>query len=447
MNRKSIRTGLCAKWMIGALALVITSASYANGNTLVGGGSTLPAFGYAGFSTSNPIYPASANSLFGAFSAQTGSPGVSYCETGDVDALNIFIDTSGYSVQNACTRSAGIYHGLGAATAGRTDLTQANYIASDLTLSQADFTDYVANHSSGSYPVQFPALAGAIGIAFNLVDSTGDTVTSSEVNFTDAQLCKIFSGEVTNWDDTELASAFTLPVGHTIAAAPINVQFRSDSTGTTLGFSSHLVNVCGSVITSGSFVTNQVFTDVVANLLPAIPSNWTASSNNLALADAIAGIANSIGYVETNNAVAVTPGLQYADVNGESPLTNFGSPLTINSGDLVYNKAVSGNGSITAISGAPSTDCIALIPPADYVVPGSGILPTGTYPIVTVSYLLGNANGNGTDLAAVRGLLASPYNATLRSSITTIGPGTGLAFFTLGRGSFTAAQVSSCLVN
>ncbi|MBE1162406.1 substrate-binding domain-containing protein [Dyella acidiphila] len=448
MNRKSSKIGQYAKWMMGALALAVVSVCHA-GTALVGGGATMPAYGYAGFSSSNPIYPAGSGSLFGEFTLLAGGPSVSYCETGDGDAMNLLAKAPGFSVQNSCTSTGGIYHGLDAAGAGRTDLLQPNYISSAYGMSQANFSAYIAGHASGAYPTQFPALVGAIAIAFNLVDSSGTEVVASEVNFSDAQLCEIFSGNVTNWNDASLASAFTLPTGHAIPSTPINVQYRADATGTTLSLSNHLVNVCASVITNGHFVIDQAFTNVVANVLPAIPSNWTASSGNRALATAVESIAGSIGYVETNNAMALNPSMQFADVNGSSPLTNFGSPLTITSADLVFNKAVGADGTVSTLSPAPTTQCIALVPPADYAVAGVGgsILPSGTYPIVSVLYLLGNADGNGADLTSTRGLLESPYNATLRSSVTMIGPGTGLAFLTLGRGAFTAAQVGTCLVN
>jgi len=56
-----------------------------------------------------------------------------------------------------------------------------------------------------------------------------------------------------------------------------------------------------------------------------------------------------------------------------------------------------------------------VVDPSSYADPSSG------YPILNVSYLLANAQGNGAETAAVRGLLFSPYNKTTRSSVTKIG--------------------------
>ena len=107
-----------------------------------------------------------------------------------------------------------------------------------------------------------------------------------------------------------------------------------------------------------------------------------------------------------------------------------------------------GAAALVAITNPPSTACIALVPPSLYAIPGStgGIVPAGTYPIVAITNLLGNAQGNGLDLITTRGLLTIPYNIAIRGGVTTVGLDTGLAFLNL-RNAFTISQVSSCLVN
>jgi phosphate transport system substrate-binding protein len=459
MNHKSIGIGICAKWIMGALTLAIASMSYASSNTLVGGGPTLPVIGYAGNSSNSLVYPAGAGSLFGVFSAQSGNPSVSYCETTEGIALAVFYGAtigtgSGYSVQGTCPSQ-----GFGAKTVGNTVITQPSYIVLNWPLTASEYTDYADNHSSGGYPVQFPALAASIAIAFNLTDSLGNPVTSSEANFTDSQLCEIFSGAITNWN--QVASAFTLTDGGSIPSESISVQYRSDGNGTTASLANHLAAACGA-INSTFFETSFAFTSVIANFFPSgIPSNWTGSNGNAVLATAIAGTANSIGYVETADTLATNPGLQFADVNGLSPTTNFGSPLTLTATTFVYNEVISstnnanGTAAIEAISSLPditnppTTSCIALVKPADYALPGvrGGLVPSGTYPIVDITYLLANSKGNGTALAATQGLLEAPYNSTITGSVTTVGAGTGLALLTLGANAFTTAQIGSCLVD
>jgi phosphate transport system substrate-binding protein len=462
IRKLSTRTKLVA----AALALAFAGVSHAQ-TTQVGGGATLPSIGYVGSNAATNLQvwdgtgstaTIETGSLFGQYIATTGNPDVSYCLTGSGAGKDILaggtISGNTYSVQNSCVKnSAGTVLGFGAGLTGvnRSDLVQPNFAAADSPLAANDYANYIAgpaHTATGSFPVQFPAVAGAVAIAFNLKDSEGDQVTSSEVHFSDAQLCSIFAGTFTNWDDIRLASAFTLPTGDSMPSEPINVQYRSDGSGTTFGFSNHLANVCGEINSSYGdtfFETSQVFNTVVAGFFPTgLPAGngtttplWAGSSGNAAVANAVASTANSIGYVETANALATDPGLQFADVDGASPVTNFGSALEVPSTAVVFNEVISttnatnGTAQLEGITTPPSTSCIALVKPSLYAKAGTlgGLLPSGGYPIVAISYLLGNAIGNGSDLTNTQNLLAFPYTVT-QSNVTTIGPGTGLAFLT-----------------
>ena len=473
LNRLSTRTKLIA----GALALVMAGMSHASG-TVVGGGATLPSLGYVGNVAANPATPqvfgsnVDAHSLFG---AALGT-GVSYCLTGSGAGKNILAGIANNSVQNACPiDSTGTLHGFGAPAVSRTDLTQPNFAGADSPLSSTDFSNYIGAHGSNN-PVEFPAVAGAIAIAFNLKDNTGAVVTGSEVNFSDAQLCSIFSGAVTTWNDSSLASAFSLPAGHSIPANPINVQYRSDGSGTTFGFSNHLAAACNTTTnpleTSQNFFSTTATPYVVQNFFggshSALPSNWKGSSGNPAVAQSINSTANSIGYVEAANALHAVDSsgnpitLQFAKVGGKSPTADFGSALTLVALSVSANSAIgstnnaNGTPSIVALSNPTkplptgSNACIVLVKPADYAVPGSTpgfINPTGNYPIVAVSYLLGNSVGNGTDQANTQALATAPYSSTIRSSVTTIGGTTGLQFInpnTAFNTSTNPSQVSNC---
>jgi phosphate transport system substrate-binding protein len=490
-RKLSTRTKLVA----AALALVLAGVSHAQ---QVGGGATLPSIGYVGKyaatnlqvwgnSTTNTTEPNGvgpdyivSTSLFGEYQAQSGYPEVSYCLTGsgagkDILASPITLTVNGVStsfdVQNTCTKnSVGTVSGFGAdlAGVGRSDITQPHFAGADAPLSASDYANYQTGHGDSAYPTQFPAVAGAVAIAFNLTDSLGNEVTSSEANFTDAQVCGILDGTYTNW--TQVSSAFTLTDGGSIVSAPINVQYRSDGSGTTFSLSNHLAAVCGQT-SAPYFEANQAFTTVVAGFftsgLPAgngtTTALWTGSSGNAAVANAIAGTANSVGYVETANALATTPGIQFADVNGLSPITNFGTALSVGATAVVYNEVINStnntNGTpaletiANAISGtetAPPTgsECIVLVQPSFYAKPGvkGGLVPTGTYPIVAVSYLLSHAQGVSTaDLAYTQGLVNSPYNSNLTGNVTTIGSGTGLAFLTIASGAFSSTAAGNCV--
>ncbi|MFC3653154.1 substrate-binding domain-containing protein [Dyella humi] len=475
LTRLSTRTKLVA----AALALALAGVSHAQ-TTQVGGGATLPSIGYVGTnaasnlqvwgtSANNTVDPIDPNSLFGVYQAQTGNPNVSYCLTGsgagkDTLAAPITLVVNGvstsFSVQNTCVKnSVGTVPGFGAGLTGvgRTDLTQPNFAGSDSPLAAADYQHYQTGHGSSAFPTQFPAVAGAVAIGFNVVDTKGVQVTTSATGLSDSMICNILSGQITNWDDTRLTSAFTVSSGASLPNAPINVQYRSDGSGTTFSLSNHLTAVCGA-INSVDFQANQAFTSVVAGFFTSgLPNGngtstakWTGASGNPGVASAIVTTANSIGYVETANALATNPGMKFANVNSLSPTANFGTPLAITSAAIVYNQVISatnntngtpaleGISSITnpTVTAPPANStCIALVKPSLYAKPGipGSLITSTTYPIVAISYLLSHAQGvSSGDLASTQGLVNAAYNSTITGSVNTIGSGTGLAFLNLG---------------
>jgi phosphate transport system substrate-binding protein len=469
LNGLSVRI----KLTVAALALAVAGVSHAG--TQVGGGATLPSILYVGSAAANPNTPQltdntsatgsyvaaiSSTSLLGVYDSTTGGTS-SYCLSNSGSAKNILAGTVNNNAQNPCPTSLRFgttLYGFGASIVGRTDLIQPNFVGSDAPLSQMDFNNYTAGHG-GSLPVQFPVVVGAVAIAFNLIDTTGAQVTSDEVNFSDLQLCQIFSGDITTWSDVRLSSAFTLPPGHSAPANPINVQYQLDSSGTSFGFSNHLSSVCAYAgLPGGPFQASQNFVGAApaaaSGFFTSAPPGWTGSYGDQGIAEAIARTANSIGYVELANALATNPTLSVADVNGANPQTNFvvnaitGASIAFNNVISTYNNS-NGTAALTALSPAPATQCILIVRPNKYAAPSStlgSLLPAGTtsnptYPIIAVSYFLGNSVGNGVDLAATQGLVTSPYNPDITSKVT---PVSGLKFIALGTNTFTSSQVSGC---
>jgi phosphate transport system substrate-binding protein len=420
----------CIACLFAMLALLAaTCAQAATTLTLVGGGAIWPAPAYVGSGayTKNQV----------TFDPTGASYAISYCLSGDPVGMSIFDGVAG-TVQGACPNASGVFQGFGAATVGRTTLQQPDFGSTSVPYSQANLNDYIADHASGDMPIQFPVLAGAVGIALNMHDDEGVVLNESNVNFSDAQICAMFSGQITTWNDPALASAFTLPAGDTVSG-PIDIQYLSEGDGTTFAFFNHLSSLCGGSA-SAHFVTSDVFATGVALYLPTLPSNWTGSNNYHALIAALNGTSGSLGFIAAD--FAINAGVPMASVDGSSPVADFGTKMTISASDQFYNEVVNGVNPTTgspvlqAISPAPTTRCIAVVDPSSYAAPGSG------YPIVALAYLLGNAQGNGTDLTDNGAFLSSFYNP--RASIQDTGTGTGLAQLST---SITAAQVVGCLVN
>ncbi|MGC1550409.1 MAG: substrate-binding domain-containing protein [Rhodanobacter sp.] len=470
MNHGINKIGVRTKLVISTLLLAV--AAVANAGTQVAGGSTLMAIGYVGTGaqTSFQVYPAATNSLFGVWTRTVSSTSMSYCQTDDGPGKNILAGVSNYlsdyNVQNFCPTSISgptstvtlTGFGANATGVGRPDLTWPNIVAADSPLNAIDLSNYSTYHSPSYLPVQFPAVAGAIAIALNERTALGVQLGVTNTNFSDLQICEIFSGIVVNWNDPKLASAFTLGAGDSIQSAPINVQYDPLGSGTTFAFSNHLANAgqaavsgggvleCGSITSSSiHFVTNQAFASAVALYLPTLPSNWKPTSwGDPAVAAAIAATTGSIGYVGYANAMAA--GINFTEVNGVSP-ASFGARVAISPSIIVTNEYINGADPVTglpvltAISPAPSTECIMLVTPSSYGLPTSG------YPIMAVSYLLGSSQGNGTDLSNVQSLLFAPYNSMVTQSrnLTTFGIGKGAALLT-GTG-ITNTTINNCVIN
>ncbi|MBB3227622.1 ABC-type phosphate transport system substrate-binding protein [Luteibacter sp. Sphag1AF] len=418
------------KLAAGAVLMCLASVAGAQ-TTLVGGGATLPAVGYGGDVSNRLITPTNGSLLY-AYSHVSGNPATTYCQTGSGTGKKILAgnDTGVANVSAACNATA-VPTGFGG-----TGLTQPHFVGSDSPLSASDYAAYGAGHSVGQ-PVQLPAVAGAIAIVYK---KTG--VTS--LKLTETQVCQIFSGQITSWSDSRLAGS---GVPNT-ATGSISIAYRSDGSGTSFALTNHLSAKCGATSIGGngvatSFKTNQSFATAAAAYLSSYAGTLPASGNPAVVAAVLAND-GSIGYAETAN--ALTAGAKFASIaNDSAPTTfvnpsNYGSPLAVSlSYDKVIADAVDTNGRPTLQALPLTNQCIAVVDPSNYATPASG------YPILAVSYLLGNSQGNGSQLANVQSLLFAPYNSAIRTATANIGAGTGLSFLT--NADITTTKINGCVVN
>lgn len=400
-------------------ALLLSLASVAGATNLVGGGATLPAFGYAGASSSaatpgNPLVP-NAGSLFGVYATASGNT-VTYCPTGSGAGKRILAgNVPGTETANGlCLSSAP----AGFKATGGATITQASFAGSDAPLSVTEFNNYKNGHSN-NLPEQFPAVAGAIAIAFN--KSGVSSLTLSE-----GQICAVFSGQITTWDELGAGTG------------PIHLVYRSDGSGTSFSFLNHLSAVCplAANVLSGktaatAFKTNQTFATGVASYSTAYDAAG-AQNGNGGVSDYIKNNDGTLGYVEAAYSIP-SPGKVASVKNTNSgltvnPSTGFGStavPVALSFSKAIAD-AVDANGRPVLTDLPTATQCVAVVDPSTYANPASG------YPILAVTYLLGNQTGNGSDAAAIRTALGTPYkNAPNRSSVTKIGRiTTGYAWLT-----------------
>jgi ABC-type phosphate transport system substrate-binding protein len=407
---------------IVAGAVLFSLASVAAASNFVGGGATLPAFGYVGASSSsaslgNPLVP-TAGTLFGVYAANSGNT-VTYCPTGSGAGKRILAGNAPTveAANGLCLDTAPNVAGF-RATSGAA-ITQAAFAGSDAPMSLAEVANYKTGHAS--LPEQFPAVAGAIAIAFN---KSG----VSSLSLSEAKICAVFSGQITTWDELTAGAA----------TGPIHIVYRGDGSGTSFSFLNHLSAVCGlsSNVLAGKtaatlFKTNQTFATGVSfsnGVDPTYFSKYNApvsQSGNGGVSDYIKANDGTLGYAEAAYSIP-TPGKFASVVNtvaggsAINPSLGFGTNAV--KVQVQFSKAIAdtvdtnGRPTLVALPTANATDCVAVVDPSDYANPATG------YPILAVTYLLGNQAGNGSDAAAIRTLLGSPYsNAPNRGSVTKIG--------------------------
>ena len=130
----------------------------------------------------------------------------------------------------------------------------------------------------------FPTLLGAVAIPTNI-----DGV-SKPINLTGPALAGIFDGDITTWDDKDIAASNP---GVTLPAKPIAVCVRADSSGTSYNFSSYLGQI------------SQGFAQKVGAEGSKTPT-WTATVSsapgNSGVANCVKSTSNSIGYVDLADA-------------------------------------------------------------------------------------------------------------------------------------------------
>ncbi|MEA2298706.1 MAG: phosphate transport system substrate-binding protein [Solirubrobacteraceae bacterium] len=174
----------------------------------------------------------------------------------------------------------------------------ANFGASDPPLKPADETAIAKN---GSPAVEIPMFLGAITASYNVPG------VKTGLKLDGMTLADIFLGKVKTWSDPEIKA---LNPGLTLPSTPITTIHRSDSSGTTAGFTGFLAAVDPEFKTkvgSGKDV------------------NWpggTGAKGNAGVAGAVAQTSGSIGYVE--QAYALQHGFTYASVKNKAG--NFVAP-------------------------------------------------------------------------------------------------------------------------
>ncbi len=183
------------------------------------------------------------------------------------------------------------YNPVGSGT-GRSDLyaNSVLYAGSDSPIPAKEASEVPA----GKTVLYFPVQIGPIAIAYNLSGVTG-------LKLDPTTLAGIFSGKITTWNNSAIKA---LNPSANLPSSPINLEVRSDSSGTTANFSAYLVKAAGSAWTLG---TSSII---------SFPKSAHANSGGSAVAAAVKATSGSIGYVDFSTATAT--GLTAASIKNSA---------------------------------------------------------------------------------------------------------------------------------
>lgn len=230
------------------------------------------------------------------------------------DSLTYFITSSGTGQTAFLNDDASVFNSSASG--------QVAYANSDSAILPAYITSYNSADKATDGPlIQIPYIVTPITVPYvNGPTSSTDTLNGPQTTpgqttslaLNDADLCGIYSGKMTNWNEVINPDTITPsnPNGSTFTLnKAINVVYRSDNSGTTELLTRHLSTVCpaisGSTVradgTTVTFADSQAFTDSFPSHTP--PAGFTGFSGSGGIQSALTTARSSasgpsvIGYV------------------------------------------------------------------------------------------------------------------------------------------------------
>jgi len=199
---------------------------------------------------------------------------------------------------------------------------------------------YSSNTPKSSF-VYVPLVAGAISVMYHV---EGVQPANSPIQLSPLTIGKIFSGQITSWDDADIKADNAVGKILTLPATPIRVYYRSGTSGTTNNFTKFLNLAAGSIWTNSA---NDAFTT-------AFPGTITNFAHILSAAGSD-GVANNVrdnnggitfveqSYVEERKDAA--KGIDSASVKNNAGV--YVAPSAASTGSFYAEAAVDASGVIT----------------------------------------------------------------------------------------------------
>jgi ABC-type phosphate transport system substrate-binding protein len=260
--------------MLGLSMAALSTASLAQPAVINGGGAASQKFEYAAGDVNN-----AAVSEFSLFNAQQTSVafGTYWSTTSGVAQTGLINDDLTCLINQ-------VQSGTGCSgTPGGADTV--HYAVSESVLSPATISSWATSsfgQSAAGDLIQIPALGTGLAI---VVNDPGVT-TNGQVGFSDNDLCGIFSGLITNFNQITDSP-------HKPPAGAISLVYRSDSAGTTFLLTNHLAAVCNSSNTAAgvTFSATSNFSSLFASPITNQIPGAVGVSGLAVLANTLAGLA------------------------------------------------------------------------------------------------------------------------------------------------------------
>jgi phosphate transport system substrate-binding protein len=304
-----------------AVLAMLTGADARAASTIAGGGSTQSQFDYIHeFSVFNG---STSTATFGTYYESGGTAGQTALLNDDLTCdINKVNNNNGGN----CTGGSGV---------GQPG-NKVDYGTSDGTFSSAQIATWGTNNPYGQAAagnlIQLPSMG--VGIAIPVQNSA--ITTNGGLIVSDADLCGVFSGKLTDFSQLTLGTGSAKP-----ASGPITVDVRSDGAGGTFLLTSHLSAVCTSSTSNVTFTATTLF----ANLFPnaTLPGNFVASKGSSAVAAALVSQRSAIGYI--------TPDFTTLEPNSDATPKNTLVVAAVLNGKTAYTPTTK---NITAALGRPT---------------------------------------------------------------------------------------------
>ncbi len=267
--------------------------------TVTGGGSTLAEFDYTTeFATYNAASPAALYQ-----NAVPGGGTNTYWPSGSGTGQLSFIDNDNTCNSSKVQTGTATCQGGGGANA-------VAYGASDATLSATQINEWYGTNGVSEVPygaavsgnlIQLPSMG--VGISFPIVNAK--IKKNGQVAFTDNDLCNIFTGGFTNWNQTSVASKLT--------AGTITVVFRSDGSGVTLSATTNFATIFPT--TSSGIFTKPI---TISGVTYYTPANFVGESGSSGVAGYLSGLDGAV----TSATAYLTPDFTTIDPKSNAVLSN-----------------------------------------------------------------------------------------------------------------------------